>query len=115
MTIKPHAYFERRGNDIHVTLPVTITEAALGHVAPPLALAKHRPEHIVQILGVPATALRARAAIALASALLRIVAIGRAGGLFLPAGVDLSTIKLAALFGVGQQFIRGRGFFERSL
>ncbi|WP_254247038.1 DnaJ C-terminal domain-containing protein [Loktanella salsilacus] len=30
VTIKPHAYFERRGNDIHVTLPVTITEAALG-------------------------------------------------------------------------------------
>ncbi|WP_394152836.1 DnaJ C-terminal domain-containing protein [Loktanella salsilacus] len=30
ITTKPHPYFERRGNDIHVTLPVTIAEAVLG-------------------------------------------------------------------------------------
>jgi DnaJ-class molecular chaperone len=30
VSVKPHAYFERRGNDIHLTLPVTIAEAVLG-------------------------------------------------------------------------------------
>lgn len=30
ITVKPHPYFVRKGNDIHLTLPVTITEAALG-------------------------------------------------------------------------------------
>ncbi len=28
--VRLHAYFERQGDDIHVTLPITITEAALG-------------------------------------------------------------------------------------
>lgn len=28
--VQPHAYFERQGDDIYLTVPVTITEAALG-------------------------------------------------------------------------------------
>jgi DnaJ-class molecular chaperone len=30
ITVEPHAYFERKGKDIHLHLPVTLGEAALG-------------------------------------------------------------------------------------
>lgn len=30
VTVQPHAFFERKGNDIHVELPVTLGEAVLG-------------------------------------------------------------------------------------
>ncbi|MDO4459931.1 MAG: molecular chaperone DnaJ [Clostridia bacterium] len=30
VTVRPHAIFERRGNDIHIDLPLTFTQAALG-------------------------------------------------------------------------------------
>jgi molecular chaperone DnaJ len=30
VVVKPHAFFERRGNDLHVKVPVTVTEATLG-------------------------------------------------------------------------------------
>lgn len=30
VTVGPHPYFERRGDDIHVTLPITVHEAVLG-------------------------------------------------------------------------------------
>ena len=30
VTVRPHAYFRREGNDIHVDLPVTLKEAVLG-------------------------------------------------------------------------------------
>ena len=28
--VKPHPYFERRGDDLHITLPISFTQAALG-------------------------------------------------------------------------------------
>ncbi len=28
--VTPHSVFERRGNDLHVTVPISFTEAALG-------------------------------------------------------------------------------------
>jgi molecular chaperone DnaJ len=30
ITVRPHGFFHREGNDIHCTVPVTVTEAALG-------------------------------------------------------------------------------------
>jgi molecular chaperone DnaJ len=30
IAVRPHDYFRREGNDIHVTIPITVTEAALG-------------------------------------------------------------------------------------
>ena len=30
ITVRPHEYFRRQGDDIHITVPVTVTEAALG-------------------------------------------------------------------------------------
>ena len=30
ITVRPHAFFQRNGNDISCTVPITVTEAALG-------------------------------------------------------------------------------------
>ncbi len=30
ITVRPHEYFRREGNDLHVSVPITVTEAALG-------------------------------------------------------------------------------------
>ncbi len=30
ITVRPHEFFRREGNDIHITVPITVTEAALG-------------------------------------------------------------------------------------
>jgi DnaJ-class molecular chaperone len=30
VTVAPHPFFERRGDDVHLTLPITTAEAALG-------------------------------------------------------------------------------------
>src|SRR5262249_25316527 len=30
LEVKPHAFFERRGNDLHIKIPVTVSEATLG-------------------------------------------------------------------------------------
>lgn len=30
ITVRPHEFFQREGNDLHVTVPITVTEAALG-------------------------------------------------------------------------------------
>ncbi len=30
IAVRPHAFFHRQGNDIHITVPITVTEAALG-------------------------------------------------------------------------------------
>ena len=30
ITVRPHEFFRREGNDIHCVIPITVTEAALG-------------------------------------------------------------------------------------